>query len=100
MKFAVYSRKSKYTGKGESIGNQIELCKAYIRGHFDNVEEQDFFLYEDEGFSGKNLERPQFKQLFKRCCSTQVRLYCLLPARPDQPQRRGFFLPGGAIFQT
>ncbi len=25
-KIAIYSRKSKFTGKGESIGNQIELC--------------------------------------------------------------------------
>ena len=30
---AIYSRKSKFTGKGESIGNQIELCKEYIRMH-------------------------------------------------------------------
>ena len=28
---AVYSRKSKFTGKGESIENQIELCRQYIR---------------------------------------------------------------------
>ena len=28
---AIYSRKSKFTGKGESIGNQVELCKEYIR---------------------------------------------------------------------
>ena len=28
---AIYSRKSKFTGKGESIGNQIELCREYIR---------------------------------------------------------------------
>ena len=28
---AVYSRKSKFTGKGESIENQIELCREYIR---------------------------------------------------------------------
>ena len=28
---AIYSRKSKFTGKGESIGNQIELCKEYIQ---------------------------------------------------------------------
>lgn len=26
-KIAIYSRKSKFTGKGESIGNQIEECK-------------------------------------------------------------------------
>ena len=28
---AIYSRKSKFTGKGESIGNQVELCKEYVR---------------------------------------------------------------------
>lgn len=28
---AIYSRKSKFTGKGESIGNQVELCKEYIK---------------------------------------------------------------------
>ena len=26
-RIAIYSRKSKFTGKGESIGNQVELCK-------------------------------------------------------------------------
>ena len=30
MKVAIYSRKSKYTGKGDSIGNQIQMCKDYI----------------------------------------------------------------------
>ena len=30
---AIYSRKSRYTGKGESIGNQIDLCREYIRTH-------------------------------------------------------------------
>ena len=28
---AIYSRKSRFTGKGESIGNQVELCKEYVR---------------------------------------------------------------------
>lgn len=27
---AIYSRKSKFTGKGESIGNQVELCKETL----------------------------------------------------------------------
>ena len=31
---AIYSRKSKFTGKGESIGNQVELCREYIRSHY------------------------------------------------------------------
>ena len=26
---AIYSRKSRFTGKGESIGNQVELAKEY-----------------------------------------------------------------------
>ena len=30
MKIAIYSRKSKFTGKGDSIGNQIDRCKDYI----------------------------------------------------------------------
>ena len=31
---AIYSRKSRFTGKGESIGNQVELCRSYIRTTF------------------------------------------------------------------
>ena len=62
---AIYSRKSKFTGKGESIGNQVELCREYVRGHFAGVRETDILVYEDEGFSGGNLERPGFKQMMK-----------------------------------
>ena len=28
--YAIYSRKSKFTGKGDSIENQIELCKNQL----------------------------------------------------------------------
>lgn len=63
MKIAIYSRKSKFTGKGESIDNQIEMCKEYANKHFDNIEE--FFIYEDEGFSGGNTDRPEFQRLIK-----------------------------------
>lgn len=58
---AIYSRKSKFTGKGESIGNQVELCKEYIRMHYG--ENQSLVVYEDEGFSGGNLNRPDFKKM-------------------------------------
>ncbi|WP_340148015.1 recombinase family protein [Dendrosporobacter quercicolus] len=60
---AVYSRKSKFTGKGESIENQIELCKQYIRAHYPNCKDDGIFIYEDEGFSGGNTERPEFKRM-------------------------------------
>ena len=59
MKIAIYSRKSKFTGKGESIDNQVEMCKDYASKYFDNI--KDYFIYEDEGFSGGDTDRPQFK---------------------------------------
>lgn len=59
--FAIYSRKSKFTGKGESIGNQIELCRQYISAHYGDDYANCTYIYEDEGFSGGNLDRPQFK---------------------------------------
>ena len=60
---AIYSRKSKFTGKGESIGNQIELCKEYIRAHYGDDALEHLVVYEDEGFSGGNLNRPDFKRM-------------------------------------
>ena len=41
---AIYSRKSKFTGKGESIGNQVELCREFIRLHYADVKEKDIHL--------------------------------------------------------
>ncbi len=65
MKIAIYSRKSKFTGKGESIENQIEMCYDYIHKNLPDVHDEDITVYEDEGFSAKNLDRPHFKQMMK-----------------------------------
>ena len=59
----IYSRKSKFTGKGESIENQIEMCRQYIRLQFGDAAADHVLVYEDEGFSGGTLERPQFKRM-------------------------------------
>ena len=48
---AIYSRKSRYTGKGESIGNQIDLCREYIRTHYGDAAAEHAVVFEDEGFS-------------------------------------------------
>ncbi|NOW85586.1 DNA invertase Pin-like site-specific DNA recombinase [Clostridium beijerinckii] len=64
MKVAIYSRKSIFTGKGDSIENQIELCKEYCNRNYIN-EKIEYIVYEDEGFSGGNINRPEFKQLLK-----------------------------------
>ena len=65
MRFFIYSRKSIYTGKGESIENQIEMCKQYIHSKFSDVSDADITVYEDEGFSAKNTDRPQFQQMLR-----------------------------------
>ena len=60
---AIYSRKSKFTGKGESIGNQVELCKEYVRNMLGEEYVGRCVVFEDEGFSGGNLQRPDFKRM-------------------------------------
>ena len=60
---AIYSRKSKFTGKGESIGNQVELCKEHIRNLFGEGYVERCVVFEDEGFSGGNLMRPAFQKM-------------------------------------
>ena len=60
---AIYSRKSKFTGKGESIGNQVELCKDYVRNMFGETYADRCVVFEDEGFSGGNLKRPAFQKM-------------------------------------
>ena len=46
--FVIYSRKSKFTGKGESIENQIELCRQYIAVHYRQEEADGALVYEDD----------------------------------------------------
>ncbi|BCZ48475.1 recombinase [Clostridium gelidum] len=62
MKVAIYSRKSKFTGKGESIENQVQMCKDYLFNQNRN-KSFEFLIYEDEGFSGGNTNRPEFQRL-------------------------------------
>lgn len=63
MNVAIYSRKSKFTGKGESIENQVQMCKDYLLTQNRNNETYEFLIYEDEGFSGGNTNRPEFQKL-------------------------------------
>ena len=60
---AIYSRKSRFTGKGESIENQVEMCRQYVRLHSGDEAAEQALIYEDEGFSGGNMERPRFKRM-------------------------------------
>lgn len=62
MRIAIYSRKSKETETGESIKNQIRMCKEYFTRQHDNCE---FEVFEDEGFSGGNTNRPAFQRMMQ-----------------------------------
>ena len=76
-KTAIYSRKSKFTGKGESIESQIDLCRTYINLNFPDVNDKDILVYEDEGYSGGNTNRPQFQKMLKECKQNNIcRIVC------------------------
>jgi site-specific DNA recombinase len=62
MEIAIYARKSRMTDKGESIENQIALCKQYVAVHFQDANCTE---YKDEGYSGSNINRPAFKELMQ-----------------------------------
>lgn len=65
MRVFIYSRKSVCTGKGESIENQIEMCRQYIFAKVSGADDTSVTVYEDEGFSAKNTDRPQFQQMLR-----------------------------------
>lgn len=46
MKIAIYSRKSKFIGKGESVENRIVLCCDYIQRNIPEVTDSVIFVYE------------------------------------------------------
>lgn len=72
-KIAIYSRKSKFTGKGESIANQIEICRAKIVSQYPDIKAEDILVFEDEGYSGKNLNRPQFSAMIEQVKSKKIK---------------------------
>ncbi len=62
MLYFIYCRKSVNTGRGESIENQKEMCINYAKTKF-CAQDNELEIYEDEGFSGKNINRPKFKEM-------------------------------------
>ncbi len=84
MNFAIYSRKSKYTSSGESIENQINMCYEYIKQNF-AINENSIFIYKDEGFSGKNTNRPQFLQMMRELKTKNIN--CIVCYRLDRISR-------------
>lgn len=55
---AIYARQSIEKKDSVSIEAQIEKCKYFCNG-------QDYKIYKDAGYSGKNINRPQFSKLLE-----------------------------------
>ena len=62
---AIYSRKSRFTGKGDSVANQVEMCRVCVRNLFGEEAAEHAEVFEDEGFSGGNLNRPAFQKMME-----------------------------------
>ena len=65
MNIFIYSRKSKWTGRGESVENQIAMCRDYIQYNIEGAGQAQIKVFEDEGYSGKNTNRPQFQKMMQ-----------------------------------
>lgn len=63
MRIGIYARKSVYRDNSDSVQVQIKSCKDYANILYHNTG-IEFVIYDrDEGFSGKNTNRPSFQQL-------------------------------------
>ena len=82
--YVIYSRKSKFTGKGESIETQIDLCKKYLVNKYGNIEEK-IQIFQDEGFTGYNTNRPQFQKMMQFIKENKVK--CVIVYKLDRISR-------------
>ena len=74
-RIAIYSRKSRETDTGESIKNQIQMCKDYFLKQNDKY---TFEIFQDEGFSGGNTNRPEFQRMMLFAKQKKFDINCLL----------------------
>lgn len=65
LNVGIYPRKSVYRDNSDSVQVQIQLCKDYA-GIIYKGQDVEFHIYDkDEGFSGKNTNRPGFQQMMR-----------------------------------
>lgn len=64
-RIAIYARKSVFREDSISIESQIEMCGYETKG-------QDFIIYQDNGYSGKNTDRPDFQRMLSDIKSGKI----------------------------
>lgn len=65
MKIAIYARKSVYREDSISIEQQIEYCRYEARG-------EEAVIYQDNGYSGKDTDRPDFQRMMSDIRSNKI----------------------------
>ena len=69
MNIAIYTRKSVYSDKSDSTESQANICNEYAKS---NYEVTTVTKYEDEGFTGSNINRPGFSALMKDILNKKI----------------------------
>lgn len=70
----IYARKSVFVESSESVSNQVKLCREHCERIFSGC---SFIVYdEDEGFSGKNTDRPSFQRLVADIKARKITVLC------------------------
>lgn len=62
---AIYARKSVFREDSISIESQIEMCTYEARG-------EEYTVYQDNGFSGKDTDRPSFQRMLTDIRNGQI----------------------------
>ncbi len=72
MVIAIYPRKSVYRDNSDSVQVQVQMCKEYA-GVIYKDKDLQFRVYDkDEGFSGKNMNRPSFRELMQDVKNNEI----------------------------
>lgn len=72
---AIYARKSRFNSRSESVATQISLCRDHCEKLFPGSE---YIIYDsDEGYSGKNTNRPGFQCLSGDIQNRRVQVVCV-----------------------
>lgn len=86
IRVAIYSRKSKFTGKGESVQNQVNQCKEYISRNYQDIE-IEFCEFVDDGYSGGNTKRPKYEEMMQKEKNKNTRFDAVVTYKLDRISR-------------
>jgi site-specific DNA recombinase len=72
-RIAIYTRKSKVTNKGDSIGVQFESCKEYAENNLNVDANYEYEKYSDYGKSGFYADRKEFQRLMQDISAGKIK---------------------------